>query len=947
MTGPLQLASDPTSPTQASTKNYVDQQLTNVLPLGGGTLTGALALPNVVTMLPRVDVRHVNFAGGADPTGVQDSTAAIQAAINYALAAAPVNTSDFPTVYLAPGIYKIKGTLVMPTSLHLAGDSKGGAILQQTHPTASLITVKPGTSACLTASCYGGIENIALTGSGKATAGSLLEIQSDSFILRDIHFYNTGGRGLQMNGAAERIVGYDLSFSYVRWPIVMAGDDNEDYFVNTHILGAGETNEFTASTALFKNYCYSVNCTNGLFNAPGTQSNSTILYPDPHGSVYIDKAVNVAFIGGSIKSSPMISGVRIWNGSLVKFQNIYHEDAYYGGVPRGNRAYILAGKAEQTYLTSTLTGAGLSAAVNDVSWMPQFYGTAADAIADVGDWYPYVILPQDYNRNSSAPSAYIPGVQQNQFEIVNMAGFAADGNMYVQGRNIGGSTAPSGTAWPVGSVIEQYGTGFEGAVELDNVHINQVQGSSSGGGYTEHCDQTNAYTCGEIVTGYAPDVQNPTANPATNQVGFYAPLGDPNDPVPFAQVALHLRNMEMFSNGGNPYVGQIAGHHFVSIQVAGSAALGAIEGSAASIPSSGSQQISIAAATGGSYITAPIYANGRVAGVSVSLPDAGESWDSGSGYFVKKANVFGPYQQFGNFMNGEQFQNLYCLFDTPVTAGGHIANRFCVGGGPGNAGVSSGGAATGAGIEYNSWNGTNWNRIFRVSGVNGVGSMTVGGDASVSGNFTSNTVNTGSIMATGSISVGAVTASTVASSGTVTASSVNTATLVASGSVSAGPVTASKLTVAGALTAGQNTLNSGASAAVSNTLPKVAGTISTNSSLPLVWSPYGPCQLQYLNCIESGPPLTFPVNVIVQSWKVNLLTPGSSCTTAPILSLKAGSTTLASLTFANGNGYAAATTLPATVPAGTGLQISVTTAATGCTTIPTGVMQSITYAAAD
>ncbi len=69
-------------------------------------------------------------------------------------------------------------------------------------------------------------------------------------------------------------------------------------------------------------------------------------------------------------------------------------------------------------------------------------------------------------------------------------------------------------------------------------------------------------------------------------------------------------------------------------------------------------------------------------------------------------------------MSGLQYQNLYCMFDTPTTDGGHIQNRFCQGGGPGNTGGS--GAGYGASIEYDNWNGSNWVPLFKVAGQNGM-----------------------------------------------------------------------------------------------------------------------------------------------------------------------------------------------------------------------------------
>jgi hypothetical protein len=779
LAGPLQLASDPVSNLQASSKHYVDQAVATAVPLSGGVVTGTLAVANQIVKLPRIDMRSADFAGGTDPTGARDSLAAINAAIAYATAsAASSNEATYPTLYLAPGHYKVNGTIRMVSDLHMVGDSKANTILQETGATANLITVY-GATHCSVYSCFGGLENMTLSGSGKATTGTLLEMNSGFFILRDMHFFNIAGRGLQMNGPTERVVSYDSSFNDVRWPLVLAGDTNEDYFYNTQVVEAGQTYDSSGSPTWNYKWCYSVNCTNGVFNGPGTSANPTILYPDPHGSIYLDKAVNVSFIGGSIKSTDVLSGVRIWNGDLVKFENLYHEDVYGGNIPRTNRAYIIAGKAEQTYLTGTLAGTGLVVAVHDPSWMPQYFGNPADAVPTAGgNYYGYVLLPQDYNRASTAASAYVPGLQQNQFEIVSIAGFASDGNLYIEtsGRNQYGSTAPASTQWPAGTVIEQYGNGAAGSIELNNIHLNQVQGPTAVGGYQVGCNQTNANFCGEIVAGYAPDITNPTSNPATNQVGFYAPLGDPNDPIPYASVSLSLRMMDMFRDSSNPYVGQIATHHRVFMQIYGGVNSEGVESTQAINGNGSAKQLSISAATGGSYVTAPIYAStGQTAAVQVALPNANTLWDSARNFFTKTTSVFGPTFQYGAYMNGLQFQNQYCLFDTPAVDGGHVMNRFCTGGGPSNAG--GGGAGYGAGIEYDSWNGTSWINLFKVNGVNGIGAMSTGAAATFGStmNVSGATNLSGALVAGSTANVaGTLTAAGAAKvGGSLTASMVN------------------------------------------------------------------------------------------------------------------------------------------------------------------------------
>ena len=269
LAGPLTLNGDPSGSTQATTKHYVDQAVATAVPLAGGTVTGMLAAANAVNKLPKVDVRSADFAGGADPTGVRDSTAAVQAAIAFAMGNSPSGEANYPVVYFPAGHYLIHGNLRIPNMIELSGDSRSGAILQETDPQASLITVYNATN-CSTYVCYGGVENLTLEGSGKLTNGTLLELDSGFVTLRNLHFYNNGGRGLQMNAAAERVMSYDLSFYQVRWPLIMGGDTNEDYFYNTHIVESGQTHDVASNAFLVGHYCYSVNCTNGLYEAQGT-----------------------------------------------------------------------------------------------------------------------------------------------------------------------------------------------------------------------------------------------------------------------------------------------------------------------------------------------------------------------------------------------------------------------------------------------------------------------------------------------------------------------------------------------------------------------------------------------------------------------------------------------------------------------------------------------------
>ncbi len=425
-----------------------------------------------------------------------------------------------------------------------------------------------------------------------------------------------------------------------------------------------------------------------------------------------------------------------------------------------NRAYIVGGKAEQSYLSGTLTGSGLTATVADTSWLPQFFGSASDASIDDGDYYSYVLLPQDYDRTSTAPSAYVSGLNRNQYEVVNVEGFTPDGVMHIQpgGRNNGGS-APAGIVWPAGTVIEQYGPGGA-SLELDGVHVNQVQGPQAAGGWKAGCDQTNSNACGEILVGYTPDIQAPTSNPTTNRVAFYTQLYDQFDPFGAAQASLKLRHMEMFT-GTNPAQGMVVAEHRADVLIDGQIDPERVESQSATVGGTNGKQVSIGGATGGSVLFAPVYANGATAAVNLTIPGGEVLWDTFRGAYHKQTSQFGRYQQFGDFMNGMQYQNLYCMFDTPAADGGHIQNRFCQGGGPSNTGGA--GTGYGQGIEYDNWSGSNWVPLFKVWGQNGTGALTAsapasfGSSVSVGGaaNFGSTVAVTGGATVSGAASFGA------------------------------------------------------------------------------------------------------------------------------------------------------------------------------------------------
>jgi hypothetical protein len=160
-----------------------------------------------------VSVTEKRFAGGADPTGVADSTAAFNAAIQAA--------STAGTVHIPAGSYLHTG-LVVNRSARLVGAGWQKTILVNTHPTAPSIWITnqpPGLPT--TEYMVGGptVTDLQITGAGTG-AGVLFNTQTHA-VLRTIHILNVGGHGVQVGDGTQHVYGLTLEGVVVQYA---AGD---------------------------------------------------------------------------------------------------------------------------------------------------------------------------------------------------------------------------------------------------------------------------------------------------------------------------------------------------------------------------------------------------------------------------------------------------------------------------------------------------------------------------------------------------------------------------------------------------------------------------------------------------------------------------------------------------------------------------------------------------
>ena len=669
-----------------------------------------------VAKLPKIDATHSDFgtaagcANAADPTGVLDSTCAVQAALAYSVSQSHtmfgVSMGVYYPVYLPAGIYKINGTLAVYGGQALIGDARTVVTLKQTNGTATLVVLEVNSNYNGIGTSDTVIANLNLIGSGHLTRGSLLEINTPNIVLDNVQFSNTGGREQQINNA-ERITTLNPTYSYGRWPVVLAGDVNESYFYNVHLTYAQQTNEPSPSGSKYGNWCYGVNCittptsnassttgsnyagtTGTVGSLPAGNSNSATpnpLYTDPYCAIYIEKAINVGFYGGTDKNNYFNCGLRSASAGVTTVDHFYME-ASTGATPYGpgNSAYITGGAANQTYFTgapvlvsgtyNTSKGNLYSAPVADTSWQALFYGNTADAVLYwSGNYNPYVIVPQDYNPLSSTASAYATGVNQNQLERVLIAGFTADGHA-IFARNQAGSSVPANYAWPAGSIIEDLAsTSGSNSLTVSNSHMQNTQSSSGleGNASSGYYQWTYAgqFPGGEIVSGVPGDTVAFNADPSLNKNGVNRGFNAPGDYGSGITRYLTLNNNEYFNAGNNKYAGSINAISSTDLTVLGytnnpdSPFLANTASQAAAL----GRSLPLGNINGGGSVFAPLAGDGvTVTPVYFVAPNEGIVWDAKTGFLMQNGKEF---NQSGGYRGGIQFQNEFSIFDSPTSGG--------------------------------------------------------------------------------------------------------------------------------------------------------------------------------------------------------------------------------------------------------------------------------------
>jgi len=779
------------------------------------TAPGTIAANNVVagttaSFKTPVDVTHPKFgpasscANVADPTGTNDSTCAINAAVAYQQS--PAIAGAEPVLHIPAGTYKVSDELRIPCTMHVKGDGPNATVLKLTNNSAFAGVVITGYGASATQpdnlwTCNGSIEDLAIYApGGHLFTGTLLENYNAGYRVRNVRLSNGGGRGLNLVGNAERMSVENLTVDTTRWPLVSFG--NENHFWKTNIAAPGTTDAGY--------YCYGANCVNGvgpnrqwsgnmtlesatgdgstatyvvscapaascpgavagqspivaghwftiagvidttglngMFQAvsvtnhtptgkftitaantssgTGTVTSATFqptILPETHAAAWLS-GTDVEFNGGSIKALWNSDCINVTGGQAITVQNVYCEGYPINGSPTLGANVVVNGLQDTTTLTATLTGTSCSggspciASVADTSWSPVF----VSAPQDIGqiDYYTMRIAPADFDPTQTGASAYVAGVNRNQFETV-LGGFTSGNKFYITSRNYTGSTAPSNTAWPSGSyVLDDRTATFANQVTTINNHFNALNGPGNTN-WNVYCvdseavganaGSTTAHSCASVKVGTQPDGKMEFApnsgnvNTTWNNAAMYATIND------------SFFSPKTETLGGNWIKAYTTGAQTDYVYIETNAAPQLQSGETTEVQTGQIQlgsSIPVQAIQNATGVASNVYVRNLTSGTSsINNSQLGISWfgNNITNPSFNDANL-GSNPGYSGYAFGSQYTTSHCWYDT---AASHALNRFCLKGSPDLTG-------TNAGFEYDTWSGTAWVKQF---GVNGSGTI--------------------------------------------------------------------------------------------------------------------------------------------------------------------------------------------------------------------------------
>lgn len=500
-------------------------------------------------------------------------------------------------------------------------------------------------------------------------------------------FYIHGSSGSPVNNNAPIVVGHYFSVSGTSGTVL-------DGTYRATAITNGVTSD-PSGQCTSRNVCFRVqgaSTQSGNATVSGAKWTPAIL-PDRNAAVSVSGA-NWEIEGGSIKALWYSGGFEIHSTFGSRLANFYLEGYPIQGQPHLDSGIAAGGLPTQSTLTAAMNSSGMTASIANGQWFHSFINDLSDLKVIGKGGQQVKILPQDYAHGSNSASAYVPGVKKGQYEIA-IGAVSTDGAFHFTSRDDPGSTAPSGTAWPNGSIIaETPGGSFYGALDISSNHLSGID--PPGSNWSADCEDNTVNVCSEIILGTIPNgVTSFTTGTAAGNAG---PTG----------INLTLDSDE-FWTGGTEAVGE----GYIKARGLG--------GTATTLGRPNLAGIGHGGVNGdfGVTFTNVEEADGSYPWSSFVQPDASFFYAQTLGLFTK---MLGSYHDSiagtnpgtapsNQFAFGREYANSWCDYDTPTASGTHSANRVCFMGGPLNAG----------GFEYDTWDGRSWVEQF---GVNNTGNIT-------------------------------------------------------------------------------------------------------------------------------------------------------------------------------------------------------------------------------
>ena len=424
------------------------------------------------------------------------------------------------------------------------------------------------------------------------------------------------------------------------------------------------------------------NTATGTADVSGATFKPTILPSNQAGAFFMAGAA-IDVIGGSIKANwyeGCFETQAVFSGLIEGF---YCEGYPLNGQPHENASLLANGLPPWTSTTGAISNNAVPVAGSQ--WMPNYVNDPSDIGALRLGGGVYRILPADFSRSSHAPSADVPGVEQDQYENV-MGLFAGDGQFHIVRRNFQGSTAPPGINWPAGSIIAEVPQGNYGVLKVADNHFESVD--SPGPNWDSYCNDANQYICSEAIIGSIP-----------NGYTAFSTSMSPGAP----NIMVDLNDDEWWGFCAEK---KLYGEGCVKVSIIGNV-----------IGASSSNKGETYEASHGQYLdSSNVYAvqeaDGSYAGMSYINPSSQFIGNTFSGTLTHYVDSFNDPVLGANpgmtYAFGSQFMNSKCWYDTPPDGQPHALSRFCLLGGPANTGTSQR-------LQFDQWVNSRWVTSFSVN----------------------------------------------------------------------------------------------------------------------------------------------------------------------------------------------------------------------------------------